>query len=242
MWLDGSPKQPSKNIDSEVVNIAKLSKEAIKVEDRHTLLGFCSPTHGFNFPPITLKFLLRFPKGKNRVFIMNTRAGMKLGKFYLCGLSGLAQLLAAFILVMKGYKIVGMRPVDLPSNWISVHPGLKKRVAASMFIRCERNTKRFADHILAGRRRYRALYDVIQDLALTPIAVLYYFIGRFVLAKSLVASHACTMYECMSRKGHPGSSWFGDWQPLPDFNSWYGTDLFFNQGQAAPGGSSSNIR
>ncbi len=183
----------SKNIESEVVNIAKVSKEEIKGEDNKMLIGFCSPTHGFNFPPITLKFLIRFPKGKNRVFIMNTRAGMKLWKFYLCGLSGLAQLMAALILVMKGYEVVGMRPIDLPSNWISVHPGLRKKVAASMFVRCERNTKRFAEYILSGKRRYRALYDVIQDLAVTPIAVLYYLIGRFVLAKSLVASHACTM-------------------------------------------------
>ncbi len=182
-----------RNVKAEVINIAKLPSNKIVREEKQTLIGFCSPTHGFNLPPITLKFLFRFPRGNNSVFIMNTRAGMKMGKFYLCGISGLAQLLAALVLILKGYKVVGMRPVDLPSNWISVHPGLRNKVAASMFERCERNTRRFAKDILNGKRRYKALYDVIQDLAVSPIAVLYYFIGRFVLAKSLVASHSCTM-------------------------------------------------
>ncbi len=180
-------------MESEVINIAKIQDKKRAPEEKRTLIGFCSPTHGFNFPPITLKFLFRFPRGNNPVFIMNTRAGMKIRKFHICGISGVAQLLAALILILKGYKIVGMRPVDLPSNWISVHPGLRKEVAASMFVRCKRNTRRFAEDILDGKKRYRALYDVVQDLAVSPIAVLYYFIGRFVLAKSLVASRACTM-------------------------------------------------
>lgn len=144
------------------------------------------------FHRLHLSFYFGSPGG-DKVFIMNTRAGMKLWKLYLCGLSGLAQLMSASILILKGYTIVGMRPVDLPSNWISVHPGLRKKVASSMFIRYERRVKLFASYILTGKRRYRALFDIIQDIAISPIAVGYYFVGRFVLAKSFVASHACTM-------------------------------------------------
>lgn len=175
----------------DIHNIAESLKARSPVPS--SLLGFCSPTHGFNFPPVMLKFLVRFPRGANKVFIMNTRAGVKLWKIHLFGISGVAQLLAALILKMKGYKVVGMRPVDLPSNWISIHPGLREKVIASMVERCRRNTKRFANRIISGKRGYRALLDIVQDLAVSPIALGYYFVGRYVLAKSFIASSACTM-------------------------------------------------
>jgi Pyruvate/2-oxoacid:ferredoxin oxidoreductase delta subunit len=180
-------------VKNEIVDLSEIGRRESILIEKDSLIGFCSPTHGFNFPPVTLKFLWRFPRGNNQVFIMNTRAGMKLWKFHLVGLSGIAQLFAATILKVKGYKIVGMRPVDLPSNWISVHPGLRRQVISSIFSRCERNTKKFAHKIISGGRGYRALLDIIQDLAITPVAFAYYIIGRFVLAKSFVASSACTM-------------------------------------------------
>ena len=181
------------NIESEIVDLSRIPKQVQITVENDSLIGFCSPTHGFNFPAVTLKFLWRFPRGNNRVFIMNTRAGMKLWKIHLVGLSGVAQLFSAAVLKSKGYKIVGMRPVDLPSNWISIHPGLRNRVITSMFIRCERNTKKFARKIISGGREYRALWDIIQDIAIAPVAIGYYIVGRFVLAKSFIASSACTM-------------------------------------------------
>ena len=160
--------------------------------DPDQLIGFCSPTHGFNYPPVTLQFILKFPRGGNRVFLVNTRAGMKLWKLHTPGLSGVALLLAALILICKGYRIVGMRPVDLPSNWISIHPGLRKKVIRSMFPRCERHVRKFARRLLQGGRDYRALLDIVQDLLVAPVALAYYYIGRFVLAKIFVANSACT--------------------------------------------------
>ena len=180
-------------LENEIVNIADLRGKVINRESENTLIGICSPTHGFNFPPITLKFIFRFPRGRNKVFIMNTRAGMKLWKIHTIGLSGLAQLLSALVFLFKGYRIVGMRPVDLPSNWISIHPGIRKKVVVSIFRRCERNTRRFARHILQGKKRYRALFDIVQDLAISPIALGYYFVGRYILAKSFIATHDCTL-------------------------------------------------
>jgi len=110
-----------------------------------TLIGFCSPTHGFNSPPILVKFIRKFPYVKNAdVFILNTRAGLKLHKLFIPGLSGLAQILPALILKLKGYRIFGMQPLDLPSNWISVHPGLRKKVVNSIYHRCYRIVNSFA--------------------------------------------------------------------------------------------------
>ena len=123
---------------------------------------------------------------------MNTRAGMKAGKLFLPGLSGMAQYFTALLLRLKGYKIAGMQPVDLPSNWISLHPGLKPKVVESIYARQQNKVVRFAQKIFAGKKSYKALYDLIQDIVITPISVLYYAIGRFMLAKSFVAGSACT--------------------------------------------------
>jgi len=185
-----------KNIASEMIDISKMERRSIQPEAGETL-GLISPTHGFNYPPIVINFVFRFPRTKyrNKVFLINTRAGMKLSKLFLPGLSGIALLLAAAILIIKGYRIVGMRPVDLPSNWISLHPGLRNKVTLSMHERCKRISLAFAEKILNNKKNYRALYDILWDLLISPIAIGYYIIGRFVLAKTFYASASCD--NCM---------------------------------------------
>ena len=179
------------NIQSEIHKITpSLSVENID-NGENTLIGFCYPTHGFNAPPVVLRFLLRFPKGKNRVFLLNTRAGMKLSKLFMPGLSGLAQLLPALLLWSKGYKMIGLQPMDLPSNWISIHPGLRQKVVESIFVRCERITKKFAEKILSGGKRFKGLLSLPVDLLISPISLAYYFLGRFALAKTFVAGSNC---------------------------------------------------
>ena len=193
-WIDNDAFE--NKISSEIINISKTEIKNIKI-DSNNLLGFISPTHGFNFPPIMIRFLLNFPKtnSQNKVFIINTRAGMKLAKLYLPGLSGATLLFAAIILRIKGYRIVGLRSIDLPSNWISLHPGLKEKVVISIHQRCKRIIERFAKKIFSGRKNYRALYELPIDLLLIPISLGYYFIGRFIFAKSFYASSTCD--NCM---------------------------------------------
>jgi len=156
-----------------------------------TLIGFCYPTHGFNAPPVVIDFCLRFPKLNNKVFLLNTRAGMKLWKLFMPGLSGLAQLLPALILKLKGMYLVGYQPMDLPSNWISVHPGIRQKVVNSIFERCERKTKKFANKTLQGKKTYQGWISLPIDLLISPISVAYYFLGRFFLAKSFIADFNC---------------------------------------------------
>lgn len=176
---------------AECINISKSDRRKLAPLPEETIIGFCSPTHGFNLAPIMMHFILFFPRGKNKVFIMNTRAGMKLSKLFLPGLSGMAQYFYAIVFILKGYKIAGMRPIDLPSNWISLHPGLKTEVVNSLHEHWKQKTERFTTKILSDKHDYRALFDIIQDLLITPIAVLYYLIGRFVLAKSFYADSSC---------------------------------------------------
>lgn len=85
-----------------LVNIEHFEKANLPPTDKKTLIGFCSPTHGFNLPPIVLRFLWKFPKlNSTDVFMVNTRAGMKMGKIFIPGLSGVAQYYAALVLWIK---------------------------------------------------------------------------------------------------------------------------------------------
>jgi ferredoxin len=158
-----------------------------------TLIGFFSATHGFNMPHSMLKFLFTFKlfKGSD-VFIGNTRAGMKLSKLFLPGLSGIAMYFPALIMLIKGYKIKAMYPVDLPSNWISLHPGIRRKVVDSMVQHYEKLTKRFAAKVLSGKRVFLKSFVLLPlDILVAPIAIGYYFVGRFILAKTFIANYNC---------------------------------------------------
>jgi ferredoxin len=181
-----------RGIKAIVQQIDRMENIVMPPVDEKPLIGFAFPTHGFNSAPIMLRFISGFPGGLAReVFLLNTRAGMKLYKLSLPGLSGVALLLPALILRLKGYRCIGFRPVDLPSNWIPLHPGLRRKVIESIFIRCERIVRKFAGKIFSGKRVYRGLLSLPVDLLISPIALAYYFGGRFFLSKTFIANYNC---------------------------------------------------
>ena len=186
-------------IEAYVVNIDKLEKIDLNDFSGNCLIGICSPTHGFNLPPITLNFIRKLPRVKNvDAFILNTRAGMKLHKLFLPGISGFAQLLPALMLRLKGFRIVGMQPLDLPSNWLILHPGLKTKVVISIYHRCKRIVRHFSSKLLSGQPGYKALRSLPVDIAFLPLTFGYYIFGRFFLAKTLVATDECNNCEKMN--------------------------------------------
>lgn len=180
-----------RGILTHIINIAEVDRLHIETPPPDALIMFVSPIHGFNYPPVMMHFIMRFPKGFNKVVLMNTRAGMLIGKWVTPGLSGLAFYFASLVLKLKHYSIVGMMPVDLPSNWISLHPGLNERTVNFLHEKNKVRVTAFADKILAGKRCYKALKEIVQDLAISPISLLYYFIGRFVISKTFYASSDC---------------------------------------------------
>ena len=185
-----------RGIKTHLINIDRFKTIDLPSVTDKTLIGFCTPTHGFNLPPIMLKFIRKFPKVKHAdAFILNTRGGVKLSKLFIPGLSGAAQFLPAIILRLKGFRIVGMQPLDLPSNWLLLHPGLREKVIQSIYSRCHKIVEGFATKLLDGKRKYKALLSLPIDIAILPIALGYYFIGRFFLAKTLIATHACNNCE-----------------------------------------------
>lgn len=188
-WLADAARE--KGMEANLTNIAKTDRLAIPTPEPNTLIAFCSPIHGFNYPPVMLNFILRFPKAKNHVLLLNTRAGMLIGKWNVPGLTGIAFYFSALILKLKGYSIRAMFPVDLPSNWISVHPGLNDRTVKFLHERNREKVNRFAEKVLTGGTDFRAVREIIQDVLISPISLGYYFIGRFFFAKTYYASADC---------------------------------------------------
>ena len=180
-------------IPVEIIKIEDGIKPVIEPTSEKKLVGIISPTHGFNVPPLVLYFMLKFPRVKNADFFMaNTRGGLKMYKLFVPGLSGLAQILPALIFFLKGFSVKGLQPVDLPSNWMSLHPGLGPVVISSIYNRIKIKIDRFAQKILNGKRSYIALISLPFDIAIIPVSFGYFLVARFMLAKTFLATSKCT--------------------------------------------------
>lgn len=188
MWLTHVAKENA--IESEVNNIAQIDLFTMEPPDPDALVVFVSPVHGFNYPPVMLRLIRHFPKGNNKVVLMNTRAGMLIGRWITPGLTGIAFYLSGIILKLKGYSIRAIKPVDMPSNRISLHPGLNARTVQFLNEKNKERVRTFANTIYSGKTSFKALIEVY-DLLLAPIALGYYFVGRFFFAKTFYASRDC---------------------------------------------------
>jgi Flavodoxin len=119
-WITGAAQK--RNIPTETINIARIDRKHIKSPPVNAMVAFVSPTHGFNYPPAMMYFIFGFPRSHgNSVFIMNTRAGLKLSKWFVPGLSGIALWLAALVLLSKGYKICWIA-VNRPPLQLDIFP------------------------------------------------------------------------------------------------------------------------
>ncbi len=189
LWL--ADRANESGIICKLFNIAIIDRNNIPTPEKNETIIFISPTHGFNFPPIMLNFLAGFPKSDNKVVIMNTRAGMKIGNWVTPGLSGITLYFAASVLKLKGYKIQSLYSVDLPSNWISIHPGLRANAVNFINEKIKNKVNHIAEEIINEKTNYKFTREIILDLAIAPISLGYYFVGRFILSKTYYASKDC---------------------------------------------------
>ncbi|MDD3478836.1 MAG: EFR1 family ferrodoxin [Paludibacteraceae bacterium] len=189
LWLSESAKKA--NVSVDVIAIADVNRRSITPPVEGSLVAFVSPVHGFNYPPVMLHFIAHFPKGRYSVLLLNTRAGMLLGRFITPGVSGISLYLSALILKLKGHRIQALFPVDLPSNWISLHPGLNPKTVDYIYTHIQPRVIEFAQTALAGKSDFKSVRECVVDLLVAPIAVLYYVAGRFMIAKTFYASRDC---------------------------------------------------
>ncbi len=185
---------------AEITPIDRFRMPITTTADEDTLVGFLYPTHGFAPPRYILKFMLAFPRGRNRVFCLNAFAGLTLGRLPLPGLSGIALLLPALVLALKGYRVRGLVSLNLPSNWISLHPGLTDRAVSVLVEHCRQKAAKYAAALLSGRRAFHGLISLPIDLAVSPVAVGYLLVGRFWLARMYMANSDCD--GCAVCAGH----------------------------------------
>ena len=201
-----------RGVKCSLYDIAQTNMDEITINgDAHIVL--ISPVHGFNYPHIMLKFIGKFPQGHNKIILMNTRAGMKIGHIVTIGLTGIAFLLSAIMLRMKGYRIIGMIPFDMPSNWLSLHPALRGQALDYIYNKNHQRVEKHVKRLYDKGTDFTALREIVQDLLISPIALLYYIIGRFFIAKTFYASYKCIHCDlCIKRcpndaiikkSGHP---------------------------------------
>ena len=159
---------------------------------KETLLGLFFPTHGFTAPWPTIKFAFKLPLGKGtKAFISASRAGWMVGPWHLPGLEGTATLLIALILVFKGYNVRGFQGLDMPSNWLAAHWGLKKENAAWFISRGRTRTEQYTEKILEGKVVYRGWVFIAIGILLAQVSLGYLLIGRLMLAKVMFADYRC---------------------------------------------------
>ncbi|MDY6933026.1 MAG: EFR1 family ferrodoxin [Spirochaetota bacterium] len=113
-------------------------------------------------------------------------------------MSGSATFIITLILTIKGYKVRGLKSVDMPSNWFILHPiqGLESQKA--IIKRSETNVANFATTILSGNSvlfTLNNIYELIMGAVLFQISIGYLLIGRFSFAKLIFANENCNGCE-----------------------------------------------
>jgi ferredoxin/flavodoxin len=207
-----------KGIETEIINITSINRLHPTNIDSTALIIFVSPIHGFNYPPVMMHFIMRFPKGSNNVALMNTRAGMLIGKYITPGLTGIAFYFSALVLKLKGYSVKAMIPVDMPSNWISVHPGLNLRTVKYLHSKNKERVVAYTQKLITGKSCFKSVREIPLDLIISPIALLYYFFGRFFLSKTYYASSDCNNCGLCIRKCPVKAIKWVDNRPFWTFN------------------------
>ncbi|MBI5218827.1 MAG: hypothetical protein HY958_07850 [Bacteroidia bacterium] len=191
-WIKENGEKEKLNVHFQ--SLEKLENFRLDPPEGKTLFAFTYPTHGFAAPWIMLKFLWNFPRipGSDVLFV-NTKAGSKIWKFYLPGMTGVAQWLSIFIFWFKGYSIRGSLPLDMPHSWISFSPPNLRRYCNQMVDRCHRIVNKMCDNVFIGKRyfRYTVWTQLWFDIAVSWILPFYLFWGRFFLAKTLFSSYKC---------------------------------------------------
>jgi ferredoxin len=182
-------------LETQVIPISTGEPRQEIERSRDQLVGLLMPTHGFTAPWQMIHFALRMPWGRGaHAFVVPTRAGTKFGRLFLPGLAGTAAFVVALILALKGYNIRGTKSLDMPSNWMLLHPGFKPENAKAIEARARPAAVAFIRRVLGGRLHWftvNNLYDILLGALLAPISLLYLMVGRFVHAKVYFANNRC---------------------------------------------------
>ncbi len=189
-WMAGETR--AAGVETRVVPIDRFRADRDLAEGEGSLLGLLFPTHGFTTPWLVIWFALRLPRMKGLdAVVVPTRAGTRFGPVCLPGMEGTAGWLVSLILALKGCRIRGVMGLDMPSNWLALHPGLGKKSVEIITGRAREKAGRFIRLVLGGDTRYGGFVPLILGLVLLPVSAAYLLIGRFFLSKLFFADNRC---------------------------------------------------
>jgi ferredoxin len=194
-WIDGAAK--ARALDSTVIPIESADPQRELVASHHQLAAFVFPTHGFTAPWKMITFALGMPAGNGAAaFCTATRGAMKFGSLVIPGAAGTAALIIGLILLCKGYRLLGITGIDMPSNWMSLYSGFSRENAPPHIARWRSRANNIFQRVLAGQNHWFSWSNawdlLIWGLPLLWFSVLYLIIGRFFLARLFFANHNCT--------------------------------------------------
>lgn len=178
-------------IPFRIQRIKAAMKWDFSPKNRH-LLMLSFPTHGFTAPWLIIKQVFRLPNGNGAsAAIMPTRAGIRVRGVCFPGMEGTAGYLLALMLALKGYKVLGVLGIDMPSNWTALHWGMNPENVDFIVSAAEPKAKHFVKTILAGQQYFDGVLPLAIGLCLAPISLMYLILAQLMLAKMFFASNQC---------------------------------------------------
>jgi Pyruvate/2-oxoacid:ferredoxin oxidoreductase delta subunit len=139
------------------------------------------------------------PRQKNApVLTVATRGALRIGPLKIPGAAGFANFFAALILFVKGYKVRGFFSLDMPSNFINVHPGLSNGSVKRISDKAKSKIVTFMQPIMSERRLLLTLNNLYEGIWtaflfwLIPIfPILYLIYGKTSMAKMMFSNNRC---------------------------------------------------
>ncbi len=182
-------------VTAQVQALEQAAPAQTTLDGAGRLLGLVFPTHGFTAPWQVLKSAWRLPQGRaGHAFCVTTRAGLKIGPFFIPGISGSAPFIVSLLLFLKGYRVRGAMSVDMPSNWFSLHPIQSRIKQEAIILRARPRVVGFIERLLGGRSVWctrNNFFEITWGILLSWISIAYLLIGRFFLAKLFFANGTC---------------------------------------------------
>ncbi len=185
--------------DIKIVMIDEADTKNEPILSKDTLVGVLFPAHGFMPPWSMIKFLLKMRR-QNKVpsLCAATRGGIKVGPLRIPGAAGFGAFLAAFLMMIKGYRPRALFSLDMPSNFINFHWGLHSKNVEAISKKAEQKLARLVPRIMKGRRVYftrNNLWEALWSIGifwlipLFPIG--YLLIGKLFMAKVMFSNNRC---------------------------------------------------
>ncbi|MCX7772512.1 MAG: EFR1 family ferrodoxin [Clostridia bacterium] len=169
----------------------KASPEKVRTGS-DTMIGLLAPTIGTVQPVSFMQFIIRLPKGNGtRAFLAATGAWTRIGPLFVPGYVGVTLYIAALLMLIKGYRVVGVGGFGMAHNWTSFIPPYPKKLEGRIDKEIHAAVRPFTDRVYSGQKAFTRVLDALIGIPLLPLSMVFVLLAHFMLAKSMLASFKC---------------------------------------------------